>query len=367
MSLVLAHISDLHVSRFGEHVTSLRTRAMHGTRAKEGKPWELLGRAAGWRIEHQAHTIRLVDDFGIVHATRRCKPSEHDDMLAQLSMLALERTRTEHSRLAARLPSQLEVEQLLVEDPGNTNLLFCRLAHRLRVEQPDWIVLTGDVTDDGVGYDLVLAGLAPFVARGRVLAIPGNHDIYDSPWLVVPGHARKKRVDKRAAFSRFAADLGLPPTWPWVRELADGIVMCGLDSCLPARTPLSASGAIDPAALTQLRDELAALPEGACKLAMLHHHVVNPPTRAIGIAPLQLGLRLRNARQMYDWFCQERFAGVFNGHRHLGYRYHPSHAPLFVSAPSSTLGCRSGAAPGPFYWRVEIVDRQIRSVTERKI
>ncbi len=355
------------MSRFGEHVTSLRTRALHGTLAKVGKPWELLGRAAGWRIELQPGTIRLVDDFGIVHASQRAKPTDHDIVLAQLSMLALERTRTEHTRLAARLPSQQEVEQLLVEDPGNTNLLFCRLAHRLRLDQPDWILLTGDVTDDGVGYDLILAGLAPFVARGRVLAIPGNHDVYDSPWLVVPGHARKKRVDKRAAFARFSVALGLPPTWPWTRALGEGVVMCGLDSCLPALTPLSASGAIDPAALLALREELAGLPADTCKLAMLHHHVVNPPTRAIGIAPLQLGLRLRNARQVYDWLCSGRFAGVFNGHRHLGYRYHPSHAPLFVSAPSSTLGCRSGAAPGPFFWRVEIADGQIRSVVERKI
>ena len=205
------------MSRFGEHVTSLRTRALHGTRAKAGEPGQLLGRAAGWRIEQHGNTVRLVDDSGIVHASRRARPTEVDDQLAQLSMLALERTRTEHSRLAARLPSHQEVEQLLFEDPGNTNLLFCRLAHRLRLDQPDWIVLTGDVTDDGVGYDLILSGLAPFVARGRVLAIPGNHDIYDSPWLVVPGHARKKRVDKRAAFSRFSVALGLPPTWPWVR------------------------------------------------------------------------------------------------------------------------------------------------------
>jgi hypothetical protein len=58
---------------------------------------------------------------------------------------------------------------------------------------------------------------------------------------------------------------------------------------------------------------------------------------------------------------------VLNGHRHVGYRYHPSHAPMFVSAPSATLGCRSGASPRPFYWCIELRDGEVGNVRERSL
>src|SRR5581483_433761 len=248
--------------------------------------------------------------------------------------------------------------------PGNTNLLFCRAAHQLLEDRPDWILITGDVTDDGVGYDLVLAALAPFVERGRVLAIPGNHDIYDSPPIVVPGHARKGRREKRELWAAFARALELPGEGAWLREL-DGALVCGFDTCVPARTPFSASGAIADESLDALETALESAAPGACRVAMLHHHVVNLPFRAVGLAPWQLGMRLRNARAVYDFFQRHEFRAVLNGHRHVGYRYHPNHAPMFVSAPSATLGCRSGSAPRPFYWRIEIADREIASVRER--
>jgi hypothetical protein len=57
---------------------------------------------------------------------------------------------------------------------------------------------------------LILAALAPFVERGRLLAVPGNHDVYDSPMFVVPAHARRRRPEKLAAWSAFAAQLNLP-------------------------------------------------------------------------------------------------------------------------------------------------------------
>jgi 3',5'-cyclic AMP phosphodiesterase CpdA len=367
VSLVIAHLSDLHVSRFGEHVTSLRSRRMHGQAAKptrNGPPWEPVATVDGWRIERRARELRLVDEAGTVHERRKI---DGDDAQArrELEALVRERMRTEHARLASSPPSAHELEQWLAEDPGNTNLLWCRAAARLREDAPDWVLLTGDVTDDGVGYDLVLAALAPFVARRRVLAVPGNHDIYDSPPLVVPGHARKSRREKRALWATFAAALELPADDAWLRVLDEGALVCGFDSCQPARTPFSASGAVSMEALASISEALESTPPDACRLAMVHHHVVNLPFRAIGVAPWQLGMRLRNARAFYEFVQAHHFACVMNGHRHVGYRFHPNHAPLFVSAPSATLGCRSGAAPAPFYWRIEIKDREIVSVRER--
>ena len=364
--MVIAHLSDLHVSRFGEHVTSLRMRGVHGRRQPRGESWALVEEVqAAWRIERRLRELRLVDDGGIVHARKRIEPAGEAEVRRALVELASERLRADHRRLAAELPDEATTEALLAEDPTNTNLLFCRAAHCLRHDQPDWVLLSGDVTDDGVGYDLVLAALAPFVARGRVLAVPGNHDVYDSPPLVVPRHARKKRQEKRERWAAFAAELGLPPGGAWVRELDGDAILCGLDSCVPARTPFSASGAVTKDSLAAVEAALANAPPHACRLAMLHHHVVNLPLRAAAWAPWQLGMRLRNAKEVYDFLLRHKFRGVLNGHRHVGYRYHPSHAPLFVSAPSTTLGCRSRAVDRPYYWRIEVIGGEIASVKER--
>jgi Calcineurin-like phosphoesterase len=365
MALVLAHISDLHVSRFGEHVTSLRGRRTHGRAAPRGPAWDLVETVDGWRIERRGRDLRLVDDAGAVHARRRVEATDQARLQGEYATLVRERMRSAHHRLAERLPAPGEVERLLEGDPTNTNLLFLRAARILIEDAPDWVLITGDLTDDGVGYDLVLAALAPFVERGRLLAVPGNHDVYDSPLFVVPAHARRRRAEKLAAWNAFAAQLGLPAASYWLRELGEGAIVCGLDSCNPALTPMSASGAILPQTLQALYGALECAPSG--RIAMLHHHVVNPPVRAIGAAPWQLGMRLRNARAVYDTLRALEFRCVLNGHRHVGYRYHPSHAPLFVSAPSATLGCRSGASPRPFYWRIEISDGDVGSVRERSL
>jgi len=367
MAVVLAHISDLHVSRFGEHVTSLRGRKTHGRRSPRGQTWDPVENIDGWRIERRARELRLVDDAGAVHARQRVEPDEIAPVMRSYAARVHERTRTAHDKLAARLPARDEIERLLTDDPSNTNLRFLRAAHVLIDDAPDWVLITGDLTDDGVGYDLILAALKPFVDRGRLLAVPGNHDVYDSPMFVVPAHARRHRPEKLAAWRAFAAELGLPAAPYWLRDLGDGLTVCGLDSCNPARTPMSASGAILPQTLEELRGLLQGPTPDRHRIAMLHHHVVNPPTRAVGATPWQLGMRLRNAREVYDVLRELGFGCALNGHRHVGYRYHPSHAPLFVSAPSATLGCRSGASPQPFYWRIEVQGREIGSVRERSL
>src|SRR5579871_4877755 len=351
MGWVLAHLSDLHVSRFGGHVTSLASRRLHGRRAKRGDGWTPVEELDGWRVEQRERALRLVDSDGVVHGADKAKGADATGVSALIAV-ARERQRTEHRRLAASLPSDEERERLLEKDPHNTNLLFCRAAARLRADAPDWVLITGDLTDDGVGYDLILAALEPWVKTRRLLAVPGNHDLYDSPPLFVPAHARRPASLKRELWAAFALRLGLPPGGAWVHELGDQIRVCGLDSCNPARTPLSASGAVTDEALAFLDSALKGTPADGVRIAMLHHHVVNLPFRPTGWAPWQLGIRLRNAGPVYQFLVEHQFTLVMNGHRHVGYRYHPNHAPLFVSAPSATLGCRSGAAPSPFFWRV---------------
>ncbi|MBI2892848.1 MAG: metallophosphoesterase [Deltaproteobacteria bacterium] len=375
MALVIAHLSDTHVSRFGEHVTSLRGRRLRTPLGKPDGEWEPVDEVEGWRVERRArrglrsrdpsngYSYRLLDESGYVQEKRKADRDGDAAARAGLAELVRRRKSTESSRLAESFPSEQAVEARLEIDPANTNLLFHRAARTLRDDAPDWVVLSGDVTDDGVGYELVASWLGPWVEKRRLLAIPGNHDVYDSPSLVVPAPDRKDRHRKRVLWGAFALDLGLPTATPWVRELGEGAVMCGLDSCIPPRTPFSASGEVSAEALWALEADLERFPPGTCRLAMLHHHVVNPPLRGVGRAPWQIGMRLRNAEGVFEFLARNGFACIFNGHRHVGYRYHPAHAPLFVSAPSATMGCRSGAQP--FYWRVEIEKGQVVSVRER--
>jgi 3',5'-cyclic-AMP phosphodiesterase len=372
MSMVIAHLSDLHVSRYGEHVTSLKTN-FRSRASGAAEDWELVEALDDWRIERRVRRrwrirdqedgleLRLVDEAGYVQQRRKGNKEEEGRFRLELTELVAERHLTEHARLARSLPPPQKVAELLVQDPTNTNLRFLRAAWRIREANPDWVVVSGDVTDDGIGYDLVEAGLAPFLDKGRLLAIPGNHDVYDSPPLVVPSHERKDVRKKRALWAPFARKLGLLDEDPWVRELGEGAALFGLDSCTPAWTPLSASGEVVSEAMIGL-EELISQVDAPCRLAMVHHHVVNPPILSTGRAPWQLGMRLRNARELYDLVVRHRFACVLNGHRHLGYRYHPPRAPLFVSAPSSTLGDRSGLPP--FYWRLEIRRGEVVSVKD---
>ncbi len=373
--LVLAHVSDLHVSRYGEHVTSLRT-TLRSRQGLQDEDWSRLVELDGWVIQRRvkwrwrlrdaedALELRLLDDDGYVQARRKGSRADEGALRRELETVAQERHLTEHARLARKLPDLNRVLALLEEDPTNTNLRFLRAAWRLREANPDWLLITGDVTDDGIGYDLVEAAFAPFIDKGRLLAIPGNHDVYDSPPLVVPPHERKDVRAKRGLWSPFAQRVGLSEEPAWVRDLGEGVLVAAVDSCTPAWTPLSASGEVTP----QTLQRLGSLVDGAdlpVKVAMLHHHVVNPPILHVGRAPWQLGMRLRNAKEVYDFFVSRSFSAVLNGHRHLGYRYHPAFAPLFLSAPSGTLGCRTGAPP--YFWSLQVQGGELTTVRERPL
>jgi hypothetical protein len=73
-------------------------------------------------------------------------------------------------------------------------------------------------------------------------------------------------------------------------------------------------------------------------------------------------MRLRNAKEVYAQLKELGFRLVMNGHRHVGYRFHPAMAPLFLSSPSSTIGCRSGARP--YYWQIEVDRHGLHQVKE---
>jgi 3',5'-cyclic AMP phosphodiesterase CpdA len=116
---------------------------------------------------------------------------------------------------------------------------------RARVGPVSALLVTGDVTDDGMAESY-----ARFRAIGLpVLAIPGNHD---------------RREPMRAAF----ADTGLMPesgALNWICDLP-GLRVIGLDTLVEGES----GGCLGPATLGFLADALEAAPDGPVLIA-LHH------------------------------------------------------------------------------------------------
>ena len=94
---------------------------------------------------------------------------------------------------------QPALELLLGATPKNSNVRLMRAARVVEQDDVDAILITGDITDDGDGYELVEAAFARWKAKGRLFAIPGNHDLYLFP-LAGSGRPRATFESKRAAW-----------------------------------------------------------------------------------------------------------------------------------------------------------------------
>lgn len=367
--MIIAHVSDFHICSYGARLTQLQD--MPSRAAPVGRGWETIRREGDWRIQKRRASessfrirdqLRLVDDNGIVHRVSKTFWGVGEQKaIDELLRLASVRQRNTPQGLAEDFPDERELESRLARDPENLNLRFCALAHALRRDNPDRVVVTGDLTDDADGFDLILKGFEPFFEQGRICCVPGNHDVYATPPLWVRLAHRKKEAEKRLLWATFASSVGLPAKGSYVRELGDGVLLVAFDSCHHAALPGSASGMVYERDLHMIARELDSRGRQV-RLACLHHHVVNPPLRGVGFSPIQAGMRLRNAKRVFTMLKELRFQLVMNGHRHVGYRYHPANAPLFLSAPSSTIGCRSGEKP--YYWRVEVGGDAVGAVRE---
>ena len=223
------------------------------------------------------------------------------------------------------------------------------------------MVITGDLTDDGAGYEVVSAAFPRFRDRGMLFAVPGNHDLYMFP-LAGSGRPKPSPDSKRASWQAFARSLGLvlDASGAWVRSLPEAsLVLVGLDSCSrPQRRFFRHNGAIGPAQSAYLR-HIATQPEFRAarhRVVLLHHHVVPLPHGVGGRTPSEIGMRLDDAESVAQLFDELGITCVLHGHRHVSEERKPAGAKFRIFAGSSfTLGCRSGDEPS--YWRIELGDR----------
>jgi Icc protein len=360
---VLAHVSDLHVSAFGDtfhdraHIVKRSARVADVASVR----WEPCWAEGGWRVLREREggrraKIQIVDPDGYSHPVPSAK--DGGGILDPIERAAAKACRLEARRattLAGSPPSDGALAVLQQSSPENANVRCMRAA---RAVQADAVIMTGDLTDDGEGYELVEAAFRPWKDRGRLFAIPGNHDLYLFP---IAGSTRPRPTAdaKRGAWRAFAGRLGLvlDECGAWHSALAEAnAVIVGLDSCArPQRRFFRHNGAIGEAQVAYLR-KLASSPEwkGARhRIVALHHHVVPLPHGIGRGAPSEIGMRLDDARTAAEVFGDIGATIVMHGHRHVSEQRQPAGSNFTILAsPSLTLGCRSGDVPS--FWRVEL-------------
>jgi 3',5'-cyclic AMP phosphodiesterase CpdA len=371
LAFVVAHVSDLHVSEFGDtfHDRLRVVKRSVNVFPNDTAKYEIVWEEAGWRVFHErgkrTAKIALVDPAGFQHPV----PSRKDGggILDPVERAAAKACHLEARRaptLAQHVPSPGALRHLFEGTPRNSNVRLLRAVQAIEENGADAVVLTGDVTDDGVGWELVEAAFARWKDKGRLFVIPGNHDLYLFP-LRGSGRPKPTAESKRAAWRAFAARIGLElhESGAWYRHLPEAdAVFVGLDSCSrPQRRFFRQNGAIGPGQLAWLR-EIGKRPEfkeARHRLVMLHHHVVPLPHGVGRRAPSEIGMRLDDARSAAEIFDEVGATAVLHGHRHVSEQRQPAGSNFTILAsPSLTLGCRSGDDPS--FWRIDL-DEHMRA------
>jgi 3',5'-cyclic AMP phosphodiesterase CpdA len=127
---------------------------------------------------------------------------------------------------------------------------------------PELIVASGDLTNRGTREEHVQAARFLNSLGPPVLAVPGNHDLpYTFP----------------ARFTRPWAEF--ERQWQTTEPIhsSDAIHVVGLNSARPYRHQ---GGALTAEQLRTAAGRLQAAPEGAYRVAVLHHHLLGAPWRA---------------------------------------------------------------------------------------
>jgi Icc protein len=368
VSFSLAHVSDLHVSTFGDTLhdraeLTRRTARIVDTRSAH---LEVCWEEAGWLVLRERakkkRDVILVDPDGYGHPVPTVRGT--GGLLDPVERAAAKACRLEARRsstLAANPPGAGALASMLETTPRNTNLRALRAARAVAEENVDAVVITGDCTDDGEGWDLVEAAFDRWKGRGRLFLIPGNHDLYLFP---IASSARPKPTheSKRARWRDVAARAGLAlaPCGAWKSAVPEAdAILVGLDSCSRRqRAFFRQNGAIGPEQLVFLRElgKTREWKDARHRIVLFHHHVVPLPVGVGKRAPTEIGMRLDDGRAFAETLAEVGATLVMHGHRHVSERRHPAGFDFeLLAAPSLTLGCKSGDAPS--FWRVELDHR----------
>ncbi|MGH2935009.1 MAG: metallophosphoesterase family protein [Gaiellaceae bacterium] len=142
------------------------------------------------------------------------------------------------------------------------------LAELARETSPDLIVASGDLANRGRRDQLERAHRLLTSLGAPVLAVPGNHDL---PYTFPTRFARPWREFERLWGTT-------EPT-----HTSASLHVVGLNSARPYRHQ---SGGLSDAQLRSAAARVAAAPDGAYRVVVLHHHMIGAPWRAARKRPV---------------------------------------------------------------------------------
>ncbi len=324
--------------------------------------WSEVWSEAGWRVMKRKSKLLVIDTDGYSHpAPPKAEFTALSDPIERAAAKACRLEARRAKTLAGSIPSEGALGLLADSTPRNANVRLLRAVRYVDQANVDGVAITGDITDDGDGYELVLAAFQKWRASQTLFAIPGNHDRYLFP---ISGSTRPKPTheSKAAAWRAFAKaiDLPLEPSGAWVRVVPNAsVTILGIDTCArPQRRFFRHNGAVGAEQIAFAR-EIAQRDEwknARHRLVLIHHHVVPLPHGVGKRAPSEIGMRLDDAQAAAECFDQIGATLVMHGHRHISEERQPAGVGFrLLAAPSLTLGCRSG--DGPSFWRIELGDR----------
>ena len=183
-----------------------------------------------------------------------------------------------------------------------------RLVEDLKAQAIDHIAVSGDLVNLGLPEEHARAAawLASLGPPDRVSAVPGNHDIYvRMPDALGIGRWSQHMTSNAGGLERLPE---LQDGFPYVRRLADRIVLIGLNSALP-RPPFYASGRLGSQQRVRLKALLSSMATaGLVRVVMIHH----PPLPHQ--APARKGLD--DAVELADILADAGCELVLHGHNH---------------------------------------------------
>ncbi len=230
----------------------------------------------------------------------------------------------------------------------------------LKRENPDLIVVTGDITDDGLGYMKFYKAFKYFINRGMVIVIPGNHDLNPlgasvfASGFKIADYKEFARIimGKRKYIDNFIFEF-------------DNLIIMGTNSNAGINKNIldNAVGYVDlrrDEALTRL---IANMSQGSAsgnmsqgsaltvrknnkkKIFLMHHHLEKIEHGILGkISPeiedfIDNFMKLENAKEVSSFCKKNNINLLLHGHKHISYEKNSSinDKMQIFGAPSTTI------------------------------
>jgi 3',5'-cyclic AMP phosphodiesterase CpdA len=217
------------------------------------------------------------------------------------------------------------------------------------VEKADLVVITGDVTQSGLAYELDAAEelLVDIAEEGRLMVVPGNHDtsLHGLNASNIVNRLSGARREISGRFATLSVRVGKArrissrrSPWPVRRDLAEGrCVVYGLDSTRAAFGDLLARGCCGESQLDALDRDLDELSPDQRVVIALHHHVTRHPSGR-GAFDFDPALELLDKRDVQKLLRRFQVELVLHGHRHR-FWHRRFRDTQVIGGASTTLGC----------------------------